>query len=386
MVGAMGALTVAVDATPLLGTRTGVGLFCAELIARLSVRPTVELTAYALSGRGAGALAAAVPDGVTASSAHRLPAALGQRLWLRMPWPPIEALVGRFDVVHATNYLAPPSRHAAVVVSVHDLTTLHFPDMATSATRRFPRLVAAAVRRGAWVHTLSEAVAHEVRERFDVDPQKVVPVHLGIPPLPPSEPGTGTRAAGADRYVLALGTVEPRKGLPVLVAAFDEVADDDADLRLVIAGPDGWGSEALDGAMGAARHRDRIVRLGYVSAEERAGLLRDAAVLAYPSVYEGFGFPPLEAMSVGTPVVATTAGAIPEVAGDAALLVEPGDPHALAAALGTVLGDHALPARLIAAGHERAAHFTWGRCVEGLVALYERALIDRPDAGGASAS
>src|SRR5690606_14378669 len=116
--------------------------------------------------------------------------------------------------------------------------------------------------------------------------------------------------AGGDRYVLAIGTVEPRKNLPRLVAAWQRAADEDPELRLVIAGGDGWGAAQLSGALVTARHTDRIVRLGRVTRSEHAALVRGATVLAYPSLYEGFGIPPLEAMSVGTPVIASTAGAL----------------------------------------------------------------------------
>ena len=174
--------------------------------------------------------------------------------------------------------------------------------------------------------------------------------------------------------MLAMGTVEPRKDLPLLVAAFDTIAAADPELRLVLAGPDGWGAAALTAAIDRAVHRRRIRRLGWVDDDARWALVRGASVVAYPSRYEGFGLVPLDAMSVGTPVVATAVGAIPEVAGDCALLVEPGEVDALAEALTRVLHDEALAARLVVSGHERVAGFTWSSTVEGLVGLYARAV------------
>lgn len=370
-------MRVAVDATPLLGVRTGVGLFCSELVSGLAHRPELDLLAYALSGRSAAQLPTEVPPGVATSTGRRLPAGLAHRIWSRWAWPSAETLLGAVDVVHGTNFVVPPTRSAAAVVSVHDLTTVRFPEMATEATRRFPALVQAAVDRGALVHTLSQFVAHEVVERFGAHPDRVAPVHLGVPTLPAAEPGAGAAIAGAERYVLALGTVEPRKGFPTLVAAFGEVAARHRDLRLVIAGADGWGADQLTGAIWAAQHRERIRRLGYVTAAQRAALLTDAAVLAFPSVYEGFGFPPLEAMTVGTPVVATTAGAIPEVVGDAAELVPPGAAGELAAALLRVLDHDDRRAELVKLGQERVTQFTWEACVDGLVGLYGRASASR---------
>lgn len=371
------AMRVAVDATPLLGVQTGVGLFCSQLVAGLADRPDIDLTAYALSGRSAADLVAHVPPGVATSTGRHLPAGVAHRLWRRWSRPRAEDLVGAVDVVHGTNFVVPPTRSAAAVVSVHDLTTVRFPEMATDDTRRFPALVRAAIERGAWVHTLSRFVGEEVVDQLGADPARVVPVHLGVPPLPEVRAGAGVALAGASEYVLALGTVEPRKGLPTLVTAFGEVAARHRDLHLVIAGSDGWGSDQLTGAIWGAQHRQRIRRLGYVTGEQRAALLTDAAALAFPSVYEGFGFPPLEAMTVGTPVVASTAGAIPEVTGDAAELVPPRDPGALAAALLRVLDDADHRHQLVLAGHQRAALFTWPDCVDGLADLYGRAWASR---------
>ena len=171
--------------------------------------------------------------------------------------------------------------------------------------------------------------------------------------------------------------MEPRKDLPTLVRAFAELARDHGDLELVVAGPDGWGAPAFAAAVAASGAARRIVRVGYLKATERQALLRGATALAFPSLYEGFGFPPLEAMALGVPVVATAAGAVPEVVGDAAELVPPGDAAALAAALGSVIGDSAVRARLVEAGHARAAAFTWAAAAASMVELYALAASER---------
>jgi len=178
-------------------------------------------------------------------------------------------------------------------------------------------------------------------------------------------------------YVLALGAVEPRKDLPTLVEAFAEIASTHQDLELVVAGPDGWGTPAFAAAVASSGVARRVVRLGYLEQGHRQSLLREASVLAYPSLYEGFGFPPLEAMAAGVPVVATRAGAVPEVVGDAAELVVPGDAAALAGALARVIDDGDLRARLVEAGRVRVASFTWASSVALMMDLYELAARDR---------
>jgi glycosyltransferase involved in cell wall biosynthesis len=363
-------LHVAVDLTSLLTARTGVGVLAAELTARLADRGDLELTAFAVTWRGRGRLHEVVPAGV--SVAERPMAARPLRaLWRRSDHPRVDRWIGRHDVVWGPNFVVPPT-DAAALVTVHDLTTVHFPQLATADTLAYPQLVRRAIARGAWVHTPSEFVRREVLDHFDVDPARVVAIPSGVRPAAAGDATRGRRLAGGDRYVLALGTVEPRKDLPTLVRAFDRLAGGQPDLRLVVAGPDGWGAEALAAAVAASPHRDRVVRLGWVPDHDRDALVRGAAVYAYPSVYEGFGFPPLEAMSAGAPVVATRTGALPEVAGDAADLVPVGDVDALAAALARVLADDAHRAELVARGRAVAARYSWDRAAALLAALLHR--------------
>jgi glycosyltransferase involved in cell wall biosynthesis len=206
-------------------------------------------------------------------------------------------------------------------------------------------------------------------------------VHPGIPDLPaPSETDTDADAvldrvlpAGIRRFCLAIGTAEPRKDLPGLVRSFAAVAERLDDVALVLAGPPGWGEQALDEAVAESAVRARIVRTGWVAPTELAVLLARASVLAYPSLYEGFGFPPLQAMRAGVPVVATRAGSLPEVLGDGALLVDAGDQHGLAEALITCLSDDDERRRLVAAGSAWSARYSWERCGEGLESLYRDA-------------
>jgi glycosyltransferase involved in cell wall biosynthesis len=173
--------------------------------------------------------------------------------------------------------------------------------------------------------------------------------------------------------VLAVGTIEPRKDLPTLVAAFDALAAADPALRLVLAGPDGWGTADLDAALAGAHHRDRVARLGFVSDADRGDLVAGAAVVAVPSIYEGFGLVAAEALRAGRPVVASAAGSHPEVVGDAGLLVPARDVDALGAALRRVLEDPELAADLGLRGPEQVAGLTWARTAAGLVDLYQRA-------------
>jgi glycosyltransferase involved in cell wall biosynthesis len=364
-------LRVAFDATPLLDRPTGVGVFSRALLDRLAPVDDLELVAFSVSWRGRDRLPDVVPDGVT--TVRRPMAARPLReLWRRTEHPTIEAWTGPIDLVHGPNYVVPPTRRAARLMTVHDLSAIRFPELCTKDVLQWPDLLRRAVDRGAWVHTVSHFVADEVAETLGVPAERLVAIPNGVDQVEEAPPGTGRRLAGCDRYVLSVGTLEPRKDLPALVRAFDALAATDPELGLVLAGADGWGAEAVHAAIAAAVHGDRIRCTGWVGGTDRAGLLREASVLAYPSRYEGFGLPPLEAMQVGVPVVATSVGAIPEVLGDAADLVSLGDEDALAEALLRALGDQAHRAQLVARGHERAARYSWDACAEGVLALYRR--------------
>jgi glycosyltransferase involved in cell wall biosynthesis len=333
-------------------------------VAALAARPDVDLVKFAMTVRGRAELGLRWP----------MPAGLLHRVWPRAAVFPVEWWTGPVDVVHGTNFVVPPSRRrrAATVVTVYDLTALRFPELCSPASLRYPDLVRAAVARGAWVHVLATAIGEEVVERLGVPAERVRVVASGLDPVVGGDASRGRALAGAERYVLALGTVEPRKDLPSLVRAFDRLAATRPELRLVVAGPDGWGTGAFAAAAALARHGSRVDRLGWVDAAARADLLAGAGVLAVPSVYEGFGYPALEAMSVGTPVVATAVGSLPEVMGDAGVLVPPGDVDALAEGLAGVLDGDASAFR--SKGMANAARFSWSACVGGLVELYRDAI------------
>lgn len=368
-------LRIALDLTPLLGRPTGIGVFTSELVSALSTHPDLDLVGYAASWRGRHDLRRLAPGGLELVP-RPMPARPLRAAWSHSELPPLEWFSGPVDLVHGTNFVVPPTRRAKRLVTVHDLTPVRYPELCSDDTLAYPRLIQRAWRRGAWIHTDSAFVADEVRQWLQVRPadaHRVVPVHLGVTPQQHGDPAAGRRRAGAERYVLALGTIEPRKGLVDLVAAFDTLAAlGDDELKLVVAGPDGWGIAAFDAALAACRARDRVVRLGWVDDAGRADLLAGAAVLAYPSLYEGFGLPPLEAMSVGVPVVCSDAGPLPEVTGGAAHLVSAGDPESLAVGLNVVLSDADYRAQLVAAGRERAASFRWVDCADALADLYRR--------------
>ena len=362
-------MRLALDGTPLLGPRSGVGEVVSGIAAELARRP----------GRRGGRVRthAARPEGPRRRGAARrarrepdLPGAARATVVVAHGVPRVERWTGPIDVVHATNYVGPPTK-AGEVVSVYDLGFVRYPEFVAADSLDYPELLRRAVRRGAWIHTTSDFVRDEVIETFSVPPERVVRIYPGIPPSRAATRPAAGRSRGAIGYVLAVGTIEPRKNLPVLVRAFDALAADDPELVLVVAGTRGWGGDAFDASVAAAHHGDRVQTPGYVSADDRRDLLVGAAVLAFPSHYEGFGFPPLEAMAAGVPVVTTYAGAVPEVVGDAAVVVAVDDADALAAALATALTDEGVRRVLVERGRGADRAFSWTDTVDQLLDLYE---------------
>ena len=368
-------IPVAIDVTPLVGVRTGIGNAVAELIssfAHLEAAPT--LVPYALSMRARDHRSDLPPD----TRFPPIPARALLASWARSDTPKLDYWLKPARVLHATNYLAPPSR-LPVIITINDCSFVRYPELCTPEVRALVPVVRRSIRRGAVVHVPSAFVAGEVDDLFGpglAGTGRLVVVPWAVPPvtaLGDPSPEIAEIVAGAP-YVLAIGSLEPRKNLPYLVAAFGSIAGAHPDLRLVLAGPDGPGRPAVDAAVAELDEsvRARVLITGGVSDAGRVALLAHAHVLAYPSLYEGFGFPVLEAMSIGVPVVAARAGSIPEVAGDAATLVGPTDVHALGEALTALVDDDARRAEQIARGHDQARRFSWVETAHGLAALYRR--------------
>jgi glycosyltransferase involved in cell wall biosynthesis len=365
---------VAFDATPLLTVRTGIGHSVAELRAALARRSDVQLMPFAL-GLRSPRLRHLAPTG---TRMWPVPTRAALAVWKHFDWPRGRRLTRGADIVHATNFVVPPVDVPAIV-TVNDVFFARQPGAVTSVVRSFGVVLKRALDAGVWVHTTTEAVGIEVEELMAPGLRgsgRLVVAPWGVPALPEDRtltPDVEALVHGRP-FVLAIGTLEPRKNLPRLVAAFGRVARDHSDLLLVLAGPPGTAEaeiidaiDALDPAV-----RPRVVRTGRVNDATRAGLLERAEVLAYPSLYEGFGFPPLEAMSVGTPVVAGRSAPLEEVVGGDARLVDPLDIDDIATALHETLAGGMEVDERRAGGKARAASYTFDRAASILAPAYAR--------------
>ena len=276
---------------------------------------------------------------------------------------------GNFAFYFEPTYL-PFRTTLPTVITVHDLSHLRHPETHPAArVRQFERKLPAAIERAAGILTPSAFTRHEVIEVFGVPPERVVATPLGVDAafFPRSRDETaavlGPLALTHGRYFLAVGTLEPRKNLTTTLDAHARLPQRvRAGYPLVVAGMSGWLNDAISRRLEAARARGDVMLLGHVGDEQLPLLYAGAAMLAYPSLYEGFGLPPLEAMASGVPVAVSDRASLPEVVGDAGILVEPHDVERLTTAMFRIVEDQAFADDLAARGIARAKTFTWARC------------------------
>jgi glycosyltransferase involved in cell wall biosynthesis len=345
------------DLTPMVSGSTGVARYATELLAAV-LRQGVDVAGFAF-GRGRSPL----PPGAR----HlRVPLRVVQATWRITGLPRAEHLAPGVQLIHSLDLIPPPTG-LPLVATVHDLVALEHPGLHPARAVRQQEARLAALDRAEVVLADSHATA-DALVRFGVAADRVAVAQLGLTTLPPARPS----AAREGSYVLAVGTLSPRKGLDTLVRALAAIPD--SSVRAVLAGPDdGCGDQLADLAerCGVAA---RVELAGRVDDIELAGLYRDAALLCYPSVAEGFGLPVLESLASGLPVVATDLPVLRELAGDAAVYVPVGDDEALAGAMLRVLQDDGHAAALRRAGPLRARTFTWDATAEATVAAYARAV------------
>ena len=361
-------MRIGFDGTPLLGEKTGVGWYTHELIdAVAKLSPDDDMVVFPISWRTARQLNLDPPHRPNVGVERKLaPARPLWAMWDRVPFPPVEWLVN-CDVFHATNFIAPPSRKVPTVVTVHDIGFVHHPDDVSPGVRRMARLLPEILRRAAAIITVSEFTKSEVCTWIPEVADRISVIPNGSHARPS---GKDTGLEPGPPYALMLGTVEPRKNAPLALDALQVLRHRGVDLRLVLAGGTSplMDVPALMGERGLGP--TEVVRTGYLEDERVSALLGQARLLVFPSLYEGFGMPLLEAMEAGVPVVAARAGATPETLGDAGVLVDPDDVEGFADAVERVAFDEPFRAELIAAGRTQAAKFTWARAAASCLDLY----------------
>jgi glycosyltransferase involved in cell wall biosynthesis len=346
-------MRIAFDVSPLSHTPTGVNNYIRGSLGGLAEAAAGrhEIVAFApTSLRGPAAIRRALADVDVELRLWPLPASHAIRTaWSRLGRPAAERLLGRFDVLHFSDWMYPPQGAGVRATTIHDLVPLRFPEWVTPRTRAMhSRKYANAARTCDLFFVNSAYTGRDLAELLHVGEERI---RVARPGVRREFTRDGAAADLGAPYVLTVATLEPRKNLQTLVEAHRLL---DGDLVLAVAGGEGWGEQPLlDGP--------RVRRLGFVDDAELARLLRGAALTVYPSRFEGFGMPILEAMASGTTVVASSHPSLDEAAGDAAVRVDPESPESIAEGIRQALRERD---SLVARGLEHAQRFTWRACGE----------------------
>jgi len=382
-------MRIIIDYTPAVHQGAGIGRYTRGLVDALTHLDSRNQYTLLVLGRSGARF---VPHALPANFKLRY-VPLSDRwatvLWHRLALPlPVDLFTGRADLFHGPSFTLPPS-FTPSLLTVHDLSFLRYPQGAHPALLAWlSRAVPRGLRRARHVLADSESTRADLIELMGIPAGRITVIGAGVEERfrPVTDAMTladvRTRYHLPDRFILGVSTLEPRKNFTGLIAAFGQLvtasgwSSSVADLHLVIAGGKGWLYDDIFAAAAASPARDRIHFAGFVADEDLPALYTLAELFAFPSHYEGFGIPVLEAMACGTPVVCADNSSLPEVAGDAALLVEAADADALSGAMHELLMDVALRQTLIERGLKQAKRFTWEGAARRLLAVYQSVAKD----------
>jgi glycosyltransferase involved in cell wall biosynthesis len=368
-------VTIGYDGTAVVQQRAGIGRYARELLVAFNAVGGDDRFKIVSSSAGASEPRPALGPRFRwydLPVSDRISNAVWQRL--RMPLP-VEGRLGRLDVFHSPDFSLAPSR-APSIVTVHDLTFEVLPQVAYPTLAAYlHHIVPRSIRRSRVVITPSEHTKREVMRIFDTSANKIHVIPEGVSTAFSAEPGPNDEATlmALDvhgPYLLAAGTLEPRKNYERLLRAFAQVRDRWTDIKLVVVGGHGWMFDGIFHVRDELKLVDSTRFLGHVSDDVLATLYRRAEATIYPSLYEGFGLPGLEAMACGSPLIASGNTSLPEVCDSAAIYIDPWDVDDIAATISAVLDDGALRANLRTLGPLRAAQFTWERAARTTLDLY----------------
>ena len=375
-------MRVLIDYRPALRDRSGAGEYTHQLVKALAARfssngggSPLELTLFSSSWKDR--LTDVGELGAVQVVDRRIPVRALNLAWHRMGWPPAETIAGRrFDLTHSSHPLIMPARHAAHVVTIHDLNFLAHPERTRAEIRRdYPVLARAHAHRADRILVPSHFTAGEVARQFEVPKERIVVAPVGAPDWTPRE------RTPAEGYVLFIGTLEPRKNLGGLLDAYERLLEGPAKAGpyrdippLKIAGSTTEASREWLERIARPPLQGIVKHIGYVEPSRTRQIYAGARLLVLPSFEEGFGIPVLEAMTLGVPVVAARRGSLPEVLGDAGLLVDPTKPEEIAAAIRRLLDDEAFAAACRDRGIAQSRRFRWDETARVVYGAYRDAI------------
>ena len=368
-------MRVGFDIGPISKNRTGVGNYCYYLLKNLlDLSSPAQFVGFA-SGRSRPQL-----DALAGRVPYRwlpCPTRLLYKSWTHLRQPQVDGLLGGVDVYHATNYFLPPARSAKRVVTIHDLAFIAAPEWCSpKIVEPFSGGMKRFAREADGILVYSESTKNDVLRYLDADPAKITVAPMAVDesftPMPRERAvaHVKTRYGIDGPFLLFVSTLEPRKNIPTLLRTFAKLTE--LPHRLVMIGSVGWNAEPIFQTIKELRLEDRIIRPGFVPHLELPAFYCAADAFVFPTLYEGFGLPLLEALLCGCPVVTSDNSSVPEVTGGAALATDAMDVDGFADAVRRMLSDDALRTALIARGLEHAKRFSWKACAEVTLDVYQR--------------
>jgi glycosyltransferase involved in cell wall biosynthesis len=378
-------MRICLDLSPAIHQKAGLGRYARTLAEHLLAQDrTNEYLAFAYGRFPPVALSAAL------RALPRANVPLDARLWRMGVWlayalgVSLDRMLPHADLFHATEHLLPPLKNAKTVFTLHDLIFQLFPEYHLPLNRWFlTNAMPHFLRRADAIVAVSECTKRDAIRFYDLSPEKITVIYEGVNPAlhPVDDPNliaqARARFAKNQPFVLFVSTIEPRKNIPALVDALRVLRARGLTHRLLIAGRKGWLYQGVFDHVKQTGMESAVDFLGYVPDDDLPGLFAACDAFVFPSLYEGFGLPPLEAMACGAPVVCSNTSSLPEVVGDAALLVNPHDVGDIAAAVERVITDATLRAELRARGLAQAANFSWERAARETIGIYKTVISSR---------
>lgn len=369
-------VSVAYDMTPAIGVRTGIGNVVSHLYNELTKSENTEILPYTLSYK-----ARAYKDELPNNNIFiTIPARFLLKFWQFSNFPRLDKQLGDFDILHATNYLAPPTK-GKQLITIHDVTMLKYPELVSQQVRELAPVIKKRLNDGAHVHVPAQAIAEDVIKYFgdSINSERIHVAPFASTDLVEGKPTTKIESlCKGDPFILSIGALEPRKNHARLIESFGQIYEVIPHVRLFLVGPDGPARPEIDRAMEnlSPEARTKIFITGTVTDVDRTYLLTNATIVAYPSLYEGFGLPLLEAMTTQTPVVTSKEGSLEEVAGDSALFIDPLSSQSIAEGIIKLLENEQMRNELVEKGKNRLNEYSWEKSAEMLSNIYKKIVKD----------
>lgn len=375
--------SIGIDYTPAYEQGGGIGRLVRDLAAALARLDTETDYRMFIAGASASRLPRPLAPNFRWKATSISPKWFA-RIWHRARLPlPVETFTGKVDLFHATDFVLPPTYPATkTILTVHDLSFVRVPDAASPALKRYlDEVVPRSVSKAEHIIADSQATKDDLVSLYAVKEEKVTVLLSGIDSRYAPEKSLNSILTIRTKYkiekspyLFTIGTIQPRKNFSRVIQALKLLRDSGYDLDLVIAGGKGWLEDEMYKTLDATKLHEHVHLIGFAAEEDLPALYTGAEAVVFPSLYEGFGFPVLEGMACGTPVITSNVSSLPEVAGKAAIMVNPYEVEAIADAIRRVLDDSALKASMIEKGFAQAAKFTWENSARQLLQIYRNRL------------